>query len=322
MPYEGKIEIRWDPLTGLTSRIVHVPIKKINRFNYDNTIKVSLDAKCPFCPENIGSIGSMTSEFDKDFYGYDRVEKDEVTIIPNLLTFDKYCLIAIISKEHFVDMKTLVKNNYIFKGIKALLDVLKIIKARDEEVKYFSINCNYMPMSGSSILHPHIQAIAGEYPTNYHRITLKKSKDFFTLHKRVFWETLIEEEAKIGERFISTIGTTYWYIPFAPKGNIDIGCIFEKNSILELEENDLLDFNKGLNKALIFLDNEDVSGFNLSIFSGIYGENYFRVNMRIVARRFLPPLNAADSNYFDKIHMENACLFLPEDVSNNIRALW
>ena len=136
MPYEGKIEIRWDPLTGLTSRIVHVPIKKISRFNYDNAIKVSLDAKCPFCPKN---IGSMTSKFDKDFYGYDRVEKDEVTIIPNLLTFDKYCLIAIISKEHFVDMKTLVKNNYIFKGIKALLDVLKIIKARDEEVKYFSI---------------------------------------------------------------------------------------------------------------------------------------------------------------------------------------
>jgi len=319
VPHEGKVEIRWDPLTNLTSRIVHFPAKKFARFNYESIIKASLDTGCPFCPEN---IDSMTSKFNKDMYGSERIERDGITVIPNLLTFDKYCLVAIISKEHFVDMSTLMKNNYIIKGIRALLDVLKIIKENDEQVKYFSINCNYMPMSGGSILHPHMQAIAGEYPTNYHGIMLKESKDFYLNKKKVFWEALIDEEKRLNERFISKTGKTYWYAPFAPKGNIDIGCIFEKNSIFELDENDLSDFNEGLNKVLVYFDKENVSGFNLSLFSGIYGEDYFRANMRIIARRFLPPTNAADANYFDKIHMENTCVFFPEDVSNNIRAIW
>jgi UDPglucose--hexose-1-phosphate uridylyltransferase len=319
LPFEGKIEIRWDPLTNLTSRIVHFPARKLERFNCEHVVKASLDADCPFCPQN---VETMTSKFDKEIYGFERLEEDGITIIPNVLTFDKYCLVAIITKEHFVDMKALTESGCIVKGIKVLLDVLRIIREQDPKVKYFSINCNYMPMSGSSLLHPHIQAIAGEYPTNYHGIMVEASEAFFLKHHRVFWDVLAEEETALSERFISRIGSTFWYTPFAPKGNIDIGCIFDKDSFFDLEESDLHHFNEGLSKVLMYLDRENVAGFNLSLFSGIYGGRYFRTNMRMIARRFLPPTNAADSNYFDKIHMENACLFFPEDVSDSIRTQW
>jgi len=67
---------------------------------------------------------------------------------------------------------------------------------------------------------------------------------------------------------------------------------------------------------------EDISGFNFSIFSGVKGEESFRANMRIVARRFLPPVNASDANYFNKIHMESACLLFPEDVAEGAREIW
>mgnify|MGYP002394784996 CR=1 FL=1 len=321
LPYEGKIEIRWDPLTHLTSRIVHLPtLRTYGRFDYRDVIEKSLNEKCPFCPQN---IDSMTCRFDKDFYGFERIERDGVTIIPNLLTFDKYCLVAVICAEHFVDMNMMSKNNYIYNSLTLLLDVLRIIKNKDSSAKYFSISCNYMPMSGSSILHPHIQAIVGEHPTNYHGMTLRESEKFYTVnHGKVFWDVLMDEEIEKNERFIGRTGDTYWYAPFAPKGNIDIGCIFQRNSFFDLDDKDLLDFNDGFKKTMRYLDRENVPGFNLAIFSGIYGEKHYRVNMRLIARRYLPPLNAADSNYFDKLHMENACLLFPEDVSSKMRGLW
>jgi UDPglucose--hexose-1-phosphate uridylyltransferase len=318
-PQEGKIEIRWDPLTDLTSRIVHFPVRRIGRFNLDNAIRVSLDKKCPFCPEN---IEEMTPRFDKDLFGFERMERDNVTVVPNILSFDKYCLVGIICREHFADVNMLIKGNYLINGIKALIEALRIIRGFDREAGYFSINCNYMPMSGSSILHPHMQAIAGEYPTNYHGLIVEKSRIFFKDRKKVFWQALMDEEKRNGDRYIGDDGTTWWYAPFAPKGNIDLGCIFDKNSIFDLNERDLRSFGNGLNRVLKYLNDENVNGFNFSLFSGVAGEDHFRANARMVARRFLPPVNAADANYFNKIHLESACLLFPEDVAAAMRKVW
>jgi UDPglucose--hexose-1-phosphate uridylyltransferase len=318
-PHQGKVEIRWDPLTDMTSRIVHFPVKKIGKFNPDHAIKASLERQCPFCPEN---IEKMASKFDRGLFGFERMERDDVTVIPNILSFDKYCLVAIICKEHFADMATLIERNYLLKGIKALIEALRIIKRFDGEAKYFSINCNYMPMSGSSMLHPHIQAIAGEYPTNYHGLILERSRAFYDANARTFWDVLMEEEKNNLDRYIDYDGRICWYAPFAPKGNIDLGCIFNKSSIFDLDEADLDSLGKGFEKVLSYFNEEGVSGFNFSLFSGAKEEDYFRANMRIVARRFLPPVDAADANYFNKIHLESACLLFPEDVAVAVRGLW
>ncbi len=318
-PYTGKIEIRWDPLTRMTSRIVHFTPRKWGRFDYRAVMEGSKGIQCPFCPEN---VDAMTSRFDKNFFGFERLEMDGVTVIPNVLTFDKYCLVAILCPDHFVDMGALIRNAYIERGVSVLLEALRVIRERDTSVRFFSINCNYMPMSGSSIIHPHIQAIAGEHPTNYHGMSLRASEDFFLRHKTVYWDELMDEERRREDRFIGLSGSTQWYTPFAPRGNVDIGAVFGKNSFLDFTERELRDLGAGLKMILRYLDEENVPGFNLSLFSGITGEQYYRANLRLVARRFLPPMNAADSNYFDKLHMESACLFLPEDVSHSIRKVW
>jgi UDPglucose--hexose-1-phosphate uridylyltransferase len=317
--YEGKVEIRWDPLTRMTTRLVHFPARKIDRFDYTEAIAVSLAAKCPFCPEN---IAKMTARLRRDIFSCDRLEKDGVTVIPNLLTFDRYSLVAILSPKHFVGLPELAETNLMLKGIAGLLEAFGTIKKHDREVEFFSINCNYMPMSGSSILHPHIQGVAGRYPTNHLRMMLEEGKNFYKSKLRVFWEALVEEEKATGERFIGTKGKTHWYAPFAPRGNIDVGCIFEKTSLFEINDDEWQDFGSGLFKVLTYLDREHVSSFNLAIFSGPSEEKSFRVNARIVARRFLPPVNAADVNYFDKLHLESVVLVAPEEIAQDLRTLW
>jgi galactose-1-phosphate uridylyltransferase len=319
-PFEGKIEIRWDPLTNLTSRIVHFPRKKFEREDLELLKKIAPFAKCPFCPEN---IESMTCKFEPSLFGKERFAYGDITVIPNLLTFDKYCIVAIISKEHFVHITEINEKAYVIQGIRALIEVLKEIVKRDKKVRYMSINCNYMPMSGSSILHPHIQAIAGEVGTNYHRLILEKSASFFRKHGKNYWEILREKESEVCERFIGTIGDTFWYAPFAPKGSIDVGFIFGKSSILELEEDDLKSFDYGFRRVLYYMSSENIQGYNMSIFSSISREDSsFRVNGRILARRFLQPSWASDTNYFSTLHMENPSYFLPEEVAQGIRELW
>ena len=318
-PHEGIVEIRWDPLTHLTSRVVRFSPRKIPRFDYKEAISVSLAAKCPFCPEN---VEKMTARLPREVFGSDRLEKDGVTIIPNLLTFDKYALVAILTPEHFVEPSTLVEKQLIVRGVRALLDAFRMIRAHDRDARYFSINCNFMPMAGSSILHSHLQGVVGKHPTNYLRLMLQGSKNFFRSKERLFWEALIEEERETGERFIGTVGRTHWYAPFAPRGNIDVGCVFEERSLFTIDQREWDDFGSGLAKVLKYLDQEHVPGFNLTIFSGSDQDKAFRVNARLIARRFLPPVNAADSNYFDKLHMEPINLVSPENVAAELRTLW
>ncbi len=320
-PREGMVEIRWDPLTHLTSRIVRTAPRKVSRFDYQDAISASIAAKCPFCPEN---VESMTARLPAEIFGTERLERDGVTIIPNLLAFDKYALVAILSPEHFVDLKTLVEKGLVLRGITALMDAFRMIRKHDDEkgARYFSMNGNFMPMSGSSILHSHLQGVVGKYPTNYFRLMLEGSKRFFRKEQTVFWETLIEQEREARDRFIGTIGRTHWYAPFAPHGNIDVGCVFEESTFFTIDTEEWVHFGEGLARVLKYLDQENVSGFNLAIFSGSDRDTAFRVNARLVARRFLPPVNAADSNYFDKLHMESMSLVAPEQVAADLRTLW
>jgi len=117
-------------------------------------------------------------------------------------------------------------------------------------------------------------------------------------------------------------GRIFWFAPFAPKGNIDVAWLFSTSSLFSVAAEEWAEFNVGLAKVLAYLDDEHIAGFNLSLFSSEEGEAYFRANGRIVARRFLPPTNAADVNYLEKIHMEHVCLVPPEEVARQLKERW
>ena len=318
-PFEARSEIRWDPLTGLTARIMNFPARKLPRFDPAQLVAASLAAKCPFCEEN---VAAMTARLDPAMFDSDQVVDGEVRVIPNLLAFDKYSLVAIMCRDHYVDMAALAAKGCVVKSIETLVGVFRKVWEKDATARYCSVNCNYMPMSGGSLIHPHVQGITGEHPTNYQRLMIEKSAEFRAAEKAVFWDVFEEEEARLGQRSVGRSGSVFWYVPFAPKGNMDIGCVFRAPSLDALDRADWADFGEGLNKVLAYLDRENVGSFNLSIFSAPGDADHFRVNGRIVARRFLPPVNAADVSYFEKLHMESACMVVPEDVAAGLRGMW
>jgi len=318
-PRQGEVEIRWDPLTNLTARVVRFPTRRLNRLDLKPAIASSVASKCPFCEEN---LDLMTARLDKALFGCERLTRGDVTVIPNLISFDKYSLVAIVSKEHYLGMRDLAEKGSLVKGIEALLEAFRCIRENDARARYFSINCNYMPPSGGSLVHPHVQGIAGEWPTNYQRIMIEKSSDFFRANESVFWDALMDEERILLERLIDGAGRVFWFTPFAPKANIDVAWLFSTSSLFSISESEWAEFGDGLRKVLTYLDDENIAGFNLSLFSSEEGEAHFRANGRIVARRFLPPANAADVNYLEKLHMEHVCLVPPEEVARQLRERW
>ena len=318
-PRQGEVEIRWDPLTNLTARVVRFPTRRLDRLDLKPAIASSVASKCPFCEEN---IDLMTARLDKALFGCERLTRGDVTVIPNLISFDKYSLVAIVSKEHYLSMRDLGEKGSLVNGILALLDAFRCIRENDGDARFFSINCNYMPPSGGSLVHPHVQGIAGEWPTNYQRLMIEKSSDFFRANESAFWDALMDEERILLERLIDGAGRIFWFTPFAPKGNIDVAWLFSTSSLFSVSSVEWAEFGDGLGKVLAYLDDENIAGFNLSLFSSEEGEAYFKANGRIVARRFLPPANAADVNYLEKIHLEHVCLVSPEEVARQLRERW
>ena len=103
---------------------------------------------------------------------------------------------------------------------------------------------------------------------------------------------------------------------------MDVAWSFSKPSLFSLTDDEWAEFGRGLAKVLYYFDEENIAGFNLSFFTAEEEEAHFHANGRIVARRFLPPANAADVNYLEKVHMESVCLLSPEEVARHLRERW
>ncbi len=78
----------------------------------------------------------MTARLDSRIFGCERILHDDVTIIPNLISFDKYALVAIVSKEHYLTVRELADKGVLVKGVKALIEGFRRIRENDGRVDF------------------------------------------------------------------------------------------------------------------------------------------------------------------------------------------
>jgi UDPglucose--hexose-1-phosphate uridylyltransferase len=312
---ELPFEIRFDPLTGETGRVFHLPFKG-EKPNFNETVKRSKETFCPFCPE---VLEKSTPAFPEDIIPAGRLTVGRASVIPNLVPFDRYAGVAIFSDEHFIPMERLVPET-MRDAFLACLAFLKRIQTVDAAVRFFSINWNYMPPAGSSIVHPHLQPNASEVPTNHLRLQLEGAARYANECQRDFWADLMEEEKSSGERYVGEIGSTFWVTNFLPLSFLpDVSCVFSKcHSLSELEEEDLLSFLEGLAKILRAYLEENVYSFNVALFAVRNAPN-FRVNARICPRLLPRPIGNSDVAFPQMLHRESFTVYPPESLCNKIR---
>jgi UDPglucose--hexose-1-phosphate uridylyltransferase len=304
------LETRWDPLTKRSVRVLDLPIKKLATMDIDDILKRAEDIPCPFCPD---ALDEVTPRFPNDFIEGGRLCFGEVCVIPNRLPFDRYCAVVVLTHQHYVPLADFTEEQ-LFNGFSTACVFLRRLLEVDSSVRFFSINWNYLPMSGGSIIHPHLQIIGGDLPTHYQGEMIRGAREYRQSSERSFWDELITKEKELGERYIGAVGNTVWLASYAPFGLGDTMTVFrERTSLVDLTDQDLRDFIQGLLKVFRYYQEFNYYSFNLSLYSGEYGgDDAFWVNARILARRLLPPVGASDASYFEKLHGESIAYKRPE----------
>jgi UDPglucose--hexose-1-phosphate uridylyltransferase len=318
--YEEKtltLETRWDPLTKRTVRVLDLPIKKLDELDMDEILNKGENIPCPFCPN---AVEEVTPRFPDEFIKGGRLCFGEVSLFPNRLPFDKYCAVAVLTQRHYVPLADF-SEEILFNGFSTACVFLRRLVEMDPAVRFFSINWNYLPLSGGSIIHPHLQIIGGELPTHYQGEMIQRGRGYQQECGKIFWDELIAAEKELGERYIGALGNTVWLASYAPLGFSDIMSIFrERASVIDLTDQDLKDFSQGLLRVFQYFQEFNHYSFNLALYSGQYGsDDAFWVNARMVTRRLLPPAGASDVSYFEKLHGESIGYKKPERLCEEMR---
>ena len=308
-------EVRRDPLTGRTSRIV-------DRFGltppkHDISGLIEKTRNCFFCGENVERV---TPRIRPEISAEERIKVGKAVLFPNLMAYSKYSGVSIFSKEHFIELGEftveLIANN-----LKANRRYVQLVAAFDPSVQYCSINGNYLYPAGSSLPHPHLQSAIDPFPTNVQDEMLRRSEEYFQSHGRVFWQDLVEVEKKQGERYVGAIGSTAWMTSFAPIGFHEVrGIVFGQSSVAALSDADVEALGEGIARVLKFYEDQGLNSFNLAIYSGpISGAEHFRVNLRLVSRSNLEPYYRSDATCFERLHWESMTDRKPEDICAELR---
>jgi UDPglucose--hexose-1-phosphate uridylyltransferase len=315
---EIPLEFRSDPLTGSTCRLVRYSPERVIRTDLAELERRSREIPCPFCSPLVGQI---TPRFPPDLVPGGTIRRGKALAFPNAGPYDVYGTVVVMSEEHFVALKDFTLET-IHDSLLAAQAYLRNVRKADPAAGHHFIGWNYMPPSGGSLVHPHVQANAGYRPTNFQRLLLEASGKYYQKHGTNYWSDLLEQERRTGERYIGAIGGTQWLTSFAPRGRLaDILVLFPgKTAVAELDGDDLRDFAAGLLKVFDYLDGLNLASFNMSTYSGFDGGQFW-AQARITPRGLLlySPIETSDQFYYQVLQDENICILHPEDAAARLK---
>jgi len=313
-------EVRKDPLTKETSRIVPetgIEFQKTEDFSE----MINESEGCFFCEEN---VEKNTPKFKKKIVEDGRIKVGDVILFPNIFPYGKYSGVCAF-KEHFIPLKKF-NAEIIGDALTACKIFAENVYKNDKTAKYCTVNWNYLPPAGSSILHPHIQPLIDPSVSNYHKLLINSSKKYFSDNGSSFWKDIIKVEIEKNERYIGKTGSVEWITPFAPRGHFEIIGITNSPNFISLSDTEIIDIATGIAKVLEFYDKESRDSFNMSIYSGILGDfedkEYFSTNIRLIARSNMQKYYMNDANYLRMLLNEPIVSTSPEEIRNRIKNIF
>lgn len=308
-------EIRYDPLTGQLSRIF--PSKKLNFF--DPLLgKMAQDSKsgCPFCPEN---MEMATPRFPEYLIPTGRLTEGNAWVIPNLSAYESYNGVVIMSPEHYTGMEK-ISAPMLSQSLGASLKFLRTIGRKDPgTARYGSVNWNYMPCAGGSLVHPHLQVITGRNPSNYVHSIVSSGNEYHEKNRSVFWSDLVEAEAE-GERYLGRTGGIVWISTFAPRGLADVTAIIpDKRTPSDFNERDIMNLVSGLLKVIGYYHQAGIPGFNMALYLAREEDQGFWATLRTIGRFTTDPLAGSDVSYMQTLLGDPWSFHLPEETARELK---
>jgi galactose-1-phosphate uridylyltransferase len=314
-------EVRYDPLTGGSSRICHFAYPKRELPDLQALAEPTRES-CPFCPD---SVERVTPRYPDEVVRGGRMKRGEAVLAPNLFPYDDVSAIVAMSREHYLPMAHLPQA-MIADSLKLARDFIVVAApALGGRAAYGIVTWNYMPPSGASQVHPHMQVIVTDTPGNQLRRELDAESRFLERRGRPYAEVLLGAE-RGRERWIGEQGDIAWWVPFCPSGMLgDTQAVFARRSdIGECSDADLDAFAGFLSKVLRAYAELGLWSFNLTLLPDALGTHSgrHRLTARLLPRFYLHPrLYNSDTAYLQLLLGEKFGMVYPEQHAADLRAL-
>lgn len=309
-------EVRVDPLTGDTVRVFDFPFRVPARPDLDALDRVTRD-RCPFCPDR---IDAATPRFPERLVPGGRMRDGAMVVVPNLLPYDLVCAVEVLGHEHLLRLPE-IDPPRIAAAFRLAQRFQRTVGERVPEARHRSLNWNFMPPSGGSLVHPHMQLVAGDRPYRYWVMLTEAARRYRDRTGRDFWPDYVADERRLGERLVATTGAWTWLTAFAPRSRFfEVLAVHERAASFErLDEADLVPLAEGLARVFAFMDTLGFWAFNLVVFAEEAPDGMgFRVQVRTTPRLVVLPAGMSDMS-FVVYQGEFLAFYRPEAIAAALR---
>jgi len=310
-------EVRVDPLTGRTSRVLDFPIREVVRTDVSAEVELS-KGFCPFCPEVVQTV---TPKFHPDLTSKERYSRGESLCVPNAFPYDENGAVCVMCSEHYLPLTSFTEG-ILEDSLACCFEYLEDVVLRQPDMIYQSVNWNYMPLAGGSLIHPHLQITASSSSTNYYAEIVPNLARYKAETGRDYWTDLRDEEQRNGERYISAADGITWLAAFAPLGVFDVlGILHEVRKPGDIKAGTLRELARGILLVLRYIDSLNMGSLNMSLYF-LGGNPLFVPHVRICPRLSIPPFGTSQVNYMKMLHDETLTTLKPEDICKDLQAFW
>lgn len=319
-----EVEVRYDPLLGNTSiynKLLKGKVKVIfgnsDQSLVDEMVKAS-EKNCILCGDR---IEKNTPKYPEEICPLGRIYEGEAVLFPNLFPIAKYHAVISISKAHFLRLSEF-KPEIISNALTAAKIFIDSVYRNDSSCLFVTLNANYLFPAGASFVHPHLQLLISTMPYSHHKKLIDGCFEYYNTHKTRYFNDLLSEEKKIGERYISQKGNWHWLASFAPLGSNEIIGVHEfLNDFVALSDIDIKELAEGISEVLEYYERLSFLSFNFTIFSVRNSQNLkgFNCLIKLVTRQNLYQNYRNDDYYLQKILQSELMITLPEELASGLK---
>jgi UDPglucose--hexose-1-phosphate uridylyltransferase len=307
-PVRAAVEVRFDPLTGHSSRILPPRgLMPASDFDLEAFARRS-QPSCPFCPDR---LDRLTPKLPREIHPDGRIVRGEAVLFANLHAYSSHSSVSVYSPRlHYLPVGEITPR-LLGENLAAQVAFAKAVMAAEPQSRWASINANHMLPSGSSLFHPHLQGIVDSQPTTMQRMLADVPPQRF--------DDYLAAERRAGERYLGDTGRIEWIASFAPIAPAELRAFIAGiSSPAELDDDLAGELAHGLVLALGAYAEMGFASFNCAIYGAPPATEGYPLNLRLACRSNLRPLYRSDSTYLERLHWEGAVDLAPETVAQQV----
>jgi galactose-1-phosphate uridylyltransferase len=304
-----EVELREDPLTGRQTRIVPEAFVEPEE-TPELPDSVTDSEGCFFCP---GTVEEATPEYPA-LVGFDRGTVGEATSFPNLNPYGDHSNVVVLTEDHYVPIGDLTAD-ILADGLEAAMEYVQAVFEAREGPDIASINMNFLPSAGSSIVHPHLQTLVDDRGTNAQQARFEAAAAYRDDHGTPYFEDLLAATRET-DRYVGATGGVEWLAPFAPRHHRHVRGIAPETNVPAPDATVLEDLAAGIEAVLAAYDSQGLNSFNFGIH--LSRDDAVPLHVDVVARSVFQEYAWSDATFFETVHDEAVVDVPPEEYADEV----